>query len=126
MTSMACCLPSPLIPMPSISISGPKNSILAFTEAGWVKGDALQCEVTTLGEAIRHYEAAFLCAIRPCEKLLPGQSELKYFDFSDTSNELNGLVDIHVLRNGLEICPKQDLSFLLEESDHVEIGLLVC
>lgn len=99
----------PLIPMPSISISGPKNSILAFTEAGWVKGAALQCEVKTLGEAVRHYETAFLCAIRPCEKLLPGQSELKYFDYSDMSNELDGLVDIHVFRSGLEICPKQDL-----------------
>lgn len=112
--------------MPSISISGPKNSILTLKETGWVKGAPLQFEAATLGEAIQHYEASFRCAIRPCEKVLPGQSELKYFEFSDMSNEFDGLVDIHVLRDGLEICPKQDLSFLLEESDHVEIGLLVC
>lgn len=112
--------------MPSISISGPKNSILAFTGARWVKGAALRCEAKTLGDAIRHYENEFLCIIRPVEQLLPGHAELKYFDYSDMSDELNGLVDIHVLRSGLEICPKQDLSFLLEESDHVEIGLLAC
>jgi len=91
-----------------------------------VKGAALQCEAKTLADAIRQYETAFVCTIRPFEELLPNQSELKYFDFSDMSGELNGLVDIHVLRSGFEICPKQDLSFPLEESDHVEIGLLAC
>lgn len=36
------------------------------------------------------------------------------------------LVDIHVLRDGKDICPKQDLSFPLLESDVVTIGVLVC
>jgi hypothetical protein len=36
------------------------------------------------------------------------------------------LVDIHVYRDKQTICPKQDLSFPLLESDIVGIGVLTC
>ena len=36
------------------------------------------------------------------------------------------LVDIHVHRDKQTICPKQDLSFPLLESDVVSIGVLAC
>lgn len=36
------------------------------------------------------------------------------------------LVDIHVLRGKENICPKQDLTFPLLDSDIVSIGALVC
>jgi len=39
---------------------------------------------------------------------------------------LYDLVDVHVERNGDEICPKQDLAFPLLPGDVVTIGLLSC
>ncbi len=51
----------------------------------------------------------------------------KYFRyFSKGDAEKYVLVDVHIQRDGLEICPKQDLGFQLRETDVVEAGLLVC
>ncbi len=36
------------------------------------------------------------------------------------------LVDIHIERDGAEICPKQDLSFQIIESDVVYISIPIC
>ncbi len=51
----------------------------------------------------------------------------KYFKyFSKGEAEKFVLVDIHVERDGIEICPKQDLGFPLLAADIVEAGVLVC
>lgn len=48
----------------------------------------------------------------------------KYFQQADCGDYV--LVDIHIERDGVEICPKQDLSFPLHASDIVEAGVLIC
>jgi hypothetical protein len=108
-------------------ISGPKNSRYAYTGSPCPHNDlALRSSARTLGEAIQHYESKFGVAIRPCTKPLPGESEVKYFEVSEAGAGITWLVDIHVVRGSAEICPKQDLSFPLLESDLVEMGELAC
>ena len=87
---------------------------------------ALEASATTLGEAIDCYGSAFNVSIRPCTKPLPGQTEIKYFEISKSDGEVEWLVDIHVVRDSVEICPKQDLSFPLLQNDLVEMGPLAC
>jgi hypothetical protein len=76
----------------------------------------------TLGEAVEAAEKHFSVWIVPHDPPkwfrvygLPGYNEEQYL-----------LVDIHVRRDGQDICPKQDLSFPLLESDTVSIGVLAC
>ena len=108
-------------------IFGPKNSRYSYTRSPCPHNDlALRSTARTLGEAIQHYEAEFDVAIRPCVEPLPGESQVKYYDVAEVDTGTNWLVDIHVQRGSEEICPKQELSFLLLESDLVEMGVLVC
>jgi len=48
----------------------------------------------------------------------------KYFQNRQSSDFM--LVDIHIRRQGEEICPKQDLMFPLLSDDVVEAGMLIC
>jgi hypothetical protein len=108
-------------------VSGPHNSQYTFAEGAWVRREPpLSSEARTLGEAIAQYEAAFNVSIRPCKKPLPGQTEIKYFGISGPSGEIEWLVDIHVVREGVEVCPKQDLAFALQDGDLIEMGPLAC
>ena len=78
-------------------------------------------EATTLGAAVA--VASQLLSIR----IVPHDPP-KWFRVSGLA-DYDGhdmLVDIHVLRGGEEICPKQDLSFPLFETDIVKIGLIAC
>jgi hypothetical protein len=52
----------------------------------------------------------------------------RYFTLGPSAGDAlpGGVVDIHVLRGGEEICPGHDLGFLLLEGDILTIGLLVC
>lgn len=43
----------------------------------------------------------------------------KYFLFTDNLTGAQGLIDIHVIRNGEEICPKQNTDFKLISMDKV-------
>jgi len=106
---------------------GPKNSRYVYTGTPCPHNDlALKSSARTLGEAIRDYEQHFNLEIKACDKPLPGQSEVKYFIVTDAETAFVHYVDIHVLRGGAEICPKQDTAFLLEPDDLVEMGELVC
>lgn len=108
-------------------ISGPKNSRYMYTGSPCPHNDlAVRSTARTLGEAIQHYESEFGVTISPCAKPLPGESEVKYFEVAEAGTGTKWLVDIHVQRGSVEICPKQDLSFPLLESDLVEMGELVC
>lgn len=84
----------------------------------------------TLGEALARYCEEYDVAIVPYDGSWPSvpfepNEAPKYFIFN--GGKFPGeLVDIHVDRRGLEICPKQDLSFLLEAGDLVSMGVLVC
>lgn len=106
---------------------GPKNSRYTYTGTPCPHSDlALKSGAKTLGEAIRDYEDRFNVRVRPCEEPLPGQSEVKYFVVSEVEGDLSHYVDIHVFRGDRQICPKQDLSFILQVDDLVEMGELVC
>ena len=86
----------------------------------------MESDARTLGDAIRDYEKHFSVSIRPCTKPLQGQSEVKYFEFTDVGSGVLHYVDIHVLRGKEEICPRQDTHFILEPNDIVEMGELIC
>jgi len=86
-------------------------------------------EASTLGEAIRVAEQMLQVRIVPHD--LP-----KYFRIHPVPEQsvhripeqtkIYRLVDIHLLRNGEDICLKQDLAFPLLDSDVVVMGALVC
>jgi hypothetical protein len=106
---------------------GPKNSRYTYTGTPCPHNDlALKSDATTLGEAIRDYEERFNVSIRACVEPLAGESKVKYFVFTDLESQVTQYVDIHVFRGELELCPKQDSTFMLESDDLVEMGELIC
>lgn len=111
-------------------LCGPLNSRFTFTGNPCPHLDlAIQCDSKTLGEALKFYEQHFKAVIRPLQEPLDGKEENcgKYFSFCESSTpDVWQAVDVHVFRNGAELCPKQDLSFHLENTDVVEIGELIC
>jgi len=90
-----------------------------------VPAPRLQSEARTLGEAIRDYGVAYGVVIRPAA-LEDGEDEAKYFDIFDTGGNPCGIVDIHIVRDSVEICPKQDLHFPLFPDDEIVLGMLAC
>ena len=78
-------------------------------------------EAKTLGEAVQVAEKIFHARIFSHDppKFFRVHQELE-------QPESFALVDIHLLRNGEEICLKQDLSFVLMDSDIVVMGVLAC
>ena len=78
-------------------------------------------EATTLGAAVA--VASQLLSIR----IVPHDPPkwFRVYGSPDCTAEYK-LVDIHVYRGREMICPKQDLSFRLLESDLVSIGVLAC
>ena len=75
----------------------------------------------TLGEAVATAAEYFGVRIVPHD---PPKWFRVYESSGDTTHYK--LVDIHIHRNGQEICPKQDLAYPLMESDVVTIGVLAC
>ncbi|MCR8958547.1 hypothetical protein M0765_012670 [Variovorax sp. S2] len=110
-------------------IFGPSNSRYSFTGSPVPHKDlAYKLDVATLGQAIAAYEARFNVTITPFagDPLDPYLAEPKYFKFKENDADAGCLVDIHVYRQGVEICLKQDLDFCLFEGDIIELGPLVC
>lgn len=79
----------------------------------------LELSALTLGELLERLEAASGIRVVP-------HDPPKYFRYYPVGSTEFYLVDVHVSRDGDEICPKQDLTFLLESGDSVEAGLLAC
>ncbi|UOD27600.1 hypothetical protein INH39_19015 [Massilia violaceinigra] len=51
----------------------------------------------------------------------------KYFRYHNPASDPQFYpVDVHILREGMTICPRQDLSFALLPGDKVEAGVLAC
>ena len=75
----------------------------------------------TLAEAISSAETLLNCRITP-------HTPPKYFRlYSDAQGpEQYFLVDIHVKRNGSEMCPKQELGFPIQDGDLVTICTPIC
>ena len=85
-----------------------------------VENPGYASQARTLGELLIEFEECMGTRIEPHDP----PKYFRYFDVGSLSNFI--LVDIHITRSGTEICPKQDLSFLLEPNDVVEAGVLVC
>ncbi len=87
-----------------------------------------QTNTLQLDKAVEEYKLEFGVEIIPYDGSSEGV-ELgdppRYF-FYITPDSGRKLVDIHVERSGTEICPKQDLEFLLQDGDIVSIGALIC
>lgn len=83
-----------------------------------------------LGEALSKLELARNVKITPYNgsweavKFAPGE-QAKYFIY-EKSDGSRTLVDIHILRRGEELCPKQDLTFALCDGDIIVPGALIC
>lgn len=110
-------------------ICGPKNSRYTFTGSPCPHLDlAYEISAKTLSEAIFAYESRFDVRILPYFGMneCTQNDEPKYFEFIEIASGRMQLVDIHVHRQGIEICPKQDLTFRLLQDDLVEIGELIC
>lgn len=110
-------------------IFGPSNSRYTYTGSPVPHNDlAYEIAVNTLGEALAAYELRFNATIVPFAGNPddPHLAELKYFTFQGRGQAASSLVDIHIHRDGKEICPKQDLNFRLLAGDLVEIGQLIC
>ena len=75
----------------------------------------------TLGEAVTVAADYFGVRIVPHDP----PKWFRVYGSPDSTAEYK-LVDIHIHRDKQEICPQQDLSFPLLESDVVSIGVLAC
>ena len=74
----------------------------------------------TLGEFLSTLERATGIRVSP-------HDPPKYFRYYSTSTpDQYLLVDVHIEREGVELCPKQDLAFQLEPGDIVSAGVLAC
>jgi hypothetical protein len=78
-------------------------------------------EAGTLGEAIRETER--IANVRIVAHDPP--KWFRVYSSSGASSEYR-LVDIHILRDDQEICPKQDLSYALLSNDIVRIAGVTC
>lgn len=119
-----------------IQIFGPENHqrYLADTPDGTgfvrAEGTPVLANATTLSEAIQAYENEYAVSIVPYDGSLQAipfteGEERKYFFYIRSATERQ-LVDIHVVRDAQEICPKQNLSFELLDGDTIRIGELIC
>jgi hypothetical protein len=78
-------------------------------------------QAQTLGEAVAVAAALFGVRIVPHDP----PKWFRIYGMPESEAEYV-LVDIHIFREGEEVCAKQDLSIPLLESDEVSIGMLAC
>jgi hypothetical protein len=107
--------------MPQIFPLGSPRISFDSTKGVLVDLPGLALSGSTLGELLASLEQA------TGDRVIPDNGSEKYFlYFSGRAAGNPMLVDIHILRDGQEICPKQDLSFALLDSDKVVAGPLAC
>lgn len=119
------------------TIFGPENPQFAqdrnANDTGWerIPGVPVCTNSETLRDAITAYESEFSLTVTRYDGSLAevpffeGQPP-KYFWVLRKDGSGKRLVDIHVFREGREICPKQNLDFVLESGDILVLGELVC
>ncbi len=108
---------------------GPKNSRMTYTGSPCPHNDlAFNVSDMILKDALRKYEIQFNVTIIPYidESNTSKTNEAKYFLHIDNISKETNLVDLHIIRNGVEICVKQNLDFQLLTDDLVEMGELLC
>ncbi|RSZ55562.1 hypothetical protein HF313_08970 [Massilia atriviolacea] len=81
----------------------------------------LALEGATLGELLRQLEAGYDI------RVVPDTDAPRYFRYHNPAASATFyLVDVHIERDGRQICPKQELGFALLPSDRVTAGMLIC
>jgi hypothetical protein len=83
-----------------------------------------------LGNALKALELARAVTITPYD----GSWETAKFDIDEPPKYFiygmpdgsQSLVDIHIIRLGEHLCPKQDLNFVLQDGDIIVPGALIC
>jgi hypothetical protein len=129
--------------MPTVNIYGPRNPdgiSVELDRERYVKVDhPFYVDVDTLGDALLAYgdwykdkvdyewkKGKFTPSPGPSgADCWPEGEQPKYFIYKEGNGDIS-YVDVHVLRAGEEICPKQDVGFRLENGDIIRIGILVC
>lgn len=115
------------------TVFGPLNQkFFSLVDDTWDESPFV-CDSKTFGEALSAYATHYELSITPydgSDPLIPfaANEEPKYFYCKAKSGTQTfpSLTDIHVLRYGEEICPKQNLQFELLPDDIIEFGILVC
>lgn len=82
----------------------------------------------TFGRALEIYCRYFKCALEVFSGPFPDNwgsavDENKYFRHTPSDGE-SRILDIHILRDGQEICPKQNLDYPLLDGDIIEVGAI--
>ena len=88
-------------------------------------------DAETLGEALGQYARRFEVSFEPYDgrwpKLPFDPKDPKWFFYRSKRPKWEEvLVDIHIKHGSDEICPRQNLSYLLQQDDEVHIGPIVC
>jgi hypothetical protein len=121
-----------------IEIRGPDNIkriIMDGHDAGKASAvNEFKTDAKTLKEALDSYCSYFNSKYRlyngDIEELPIKKGEEKYFYYASNNPKSKiideVLVDIHVIRESEEICPKQNLDFELVSGDLITIGMLAC
>jgi hypothetical protein len=100
----------------------PRSQVVRFDPQlnEFVNVPGLSLTAQTLGEALVEVERITGIYVVPHEPP-------KYFRFYLQRNDPDfSIIDIHVLREEIEICVKQDLEFKLLDTDKVIFGHLAC
>lgn len=104
----------------SVEVTGPVHEPSPF--AAHPPPAPLRLRAATLGDALDAYEEAYGAEIFAAD----GHGG-RYFVCQDLDSGDEYLVDVHVLREGEELCPRQDRGFALRPGDRVLLmGLLAC
>jgi hypothetical protein len=91
-----------------------------------------ETEARTLGDALRVFDETFDTRTEkydgsdPETPFVDGVPKYFYHSVVFRGRRDKLLVDIHIYRRDLKICPKQDLDFVLEDGDLINIGQLIC
>lgn len=107
--------------MPQIYPLGVPQFNVDPTTSNLVELPGLELSAGTLGQLLLELEKATGAWVVPDED---GPKYFRYYANRDAAEW--EAVDIHVLRKGEEICPKQELGFALLPGDKVVPGLLAC
>jgi hypothetical protein len=110
-------------------VFGPDTSFARIS----LEDDEIPFEVdaATLGEALdayaRHYDVTFAPYDGSWPKLPLDPADPKWFFYrSKRPKWEEALVDIHIERDDVFLCPRQNLAFPLLQNDDIKIGPLAC
>lgn len=100
---------------PTIKLEVSENGEVLTEPVGGVS-----IEAATLGELLDVIMNNYDC------RIIKNPDLDKYFIYYAQKAPDGVTIDIHIKRNGEEICPRQNLDFVLEENDEIRFGVPAC